>query len=110
LEPIILDACLITFTVKFLIVISVHCAIDESIRTQRQIRGEHEAIGSGPTADCFECGDFFAKDSLRTQMSVLVEDSRELIISSSSFVQDDWTCISCDKAHPLLPLKTEKNN
>jgi hypothetical protein len=82
----------------------------ESIRTQRQIRGEHEAIGSGPTADCFECGDFFAKDDLRTQMSVLVEDSRELIISSSSFVQDDWTCISCDKAHPLLPLKTEKNN
>jgi hypothetical protein len=82
----------------------------ESIRTQRQIRGEHEAIGSGPTADCFECGDFFPKKNFRTQMSVLVEDSRELIISSSSFVRDDWTCISCDKVHPLLPVKTEKNN
>jgi hypothetical protein len=82
----------------------------ESIRTQRQIRGEHEAIGSGPTADCFGCGDFFPKNDFRTQMSVLVEDSRELIISSSSFVRDDWTCFSCDKAHPLLPLKTEKNN
>ncbi len=82
----------------------------ESIRTQRQIRGEHEAIGSGPTADCFECGDFFPKDDLRTQMSVLVEDSRKLLISSSSFARDDWTCISCDKAHHLLPLKTEKNN
>jgi hypothetical protein len=82
----------------------------ESIRIQRQIRGEHEAIGSGPTADCFECGDFFPKDDLRTQMSVLVEDSRELLISSSSFTRDDWTCISCDKAHHLLPLKTEKNN
>jgi hypothetical protein len=43
-------------------------------------------------------------------MSVLVEDSRELLISSSSFARDDWTCISCDKAHHLLPLKTEKNN
>ncbi len=82
----------------------------ESIRTQRQIRGEHEAIGSGPTADCFECGDFFPKDDLRTQMSVLVEDSMELLISSSSFAREDWTFISCDKAHHLLPLKTEKNN
>jgi hypothetical protein len=53
----------------------------ESIRTQRQIRGQHEAIGSRPTADCFECGDFFPKNDFRTQMSVLVEDSKELIIS-----------------------------
>jgi hypothetical protein len=43
-------------------------------------------------------------------MAVLVEDSREMIISSSSFSRDDWTCISCDKAHPLLPLKMDKNN
>ncbi len=43
-------------------------------------------------------------------MAVLVEDSRELLISSSSFAREDWTCISCDKAHHLLPLKTEKNN
>ncbi len=25
-------------------------------------------------------------------------------------LQDDWSCISCDSAHPLLPLKSEKNN
>lgn len=39
----------------------------ESIRTQRQIRGEHDAIGDGPTADCFDFGDFFPKQDYRTQ-------------------------------------------
>ncbi len=43
-------------------------------------------------------------------MAVLVEDSKELLITTSSFTRDDWSCISCDSAHPLLPLKTEKNN
>jgi hypothetical protein len=31
----------------------------KNIKTQRQLRGEHTPIGTGPTADCFECGSIF---------------------------------------------------
>ena len=80
----------------------------KNIKTQRQLRGEHTAIGSGPTADCFECGSIFVDGDNRTSRSILVEDTKELVVSTSSFIKEDWSCISCRRSHPLLPLMSEK--
>jgi hypothetical protein len=80
----------------------------KNIKTQRQLRGEHTAIGSGPTADCFECGSIFVEGDKRTSRSVLVEDTKELVVSTSSFIKENWSCISCRKSHLLLPLVSQK--
>jgi hypothetical protein len=80
----------------------------KNIKTQRQLRGEHTAIGSGPSADCFECGSIFVDGDNRTSRSILVEDTKELVVSTSSFIKEDWSCISCRRSHPLLPLLSEK--
>jgi hypothetical protein len=60
------------------------------------------------TADCFECGSIFVEGDNRTSRSVLVEDTKELVVSTSSFIKEDWSCISCRRSHPLLPLVSQK--
>jgi hypothetical protein len=82
----------------------------KNIKTQRQLRGEHTAIGSGPTADCYECGSIFVEGDNRTSRSVLLEDTKELIVSTNSYIKEDWSCISCRRSHPLLPLTSRKND
>jgi hypothetical protein len=79
-----------------------------NIKTQRQLRGEHTALGNGPTADCFECGSIFVENDNRTSRAVLMEDTRELIVSTHSYLKEDWSCRSCKKNHPLLPLTSRK--
>jgi hypothetical protein len=79
-----------------------------NIKTQRQLRGEHTALGNGPTADCFECGSIFVENDNRTSRAVLMEDTRELIVSTHSYLKEDWSCISCKRSHPLLPLTSRK--
>jgi hypothetical protein len=37
----------------------------KNIQTQRQLRGEHTPIGSGPAADNFKCGDIFLEGDSR---------------------------------------------
>jgi hypothetical protein len=80
----------------------------KNIKTQRQLRGEHTAIGSGPTAGCYECGGIFVKEENRTSRAVLLEDTKELIVSTNSYIKEDWSCISCKRSHPLLPLTSRK--
>ncbi len=57
----------------------------KNIKTQRQLRGEHTAIGSGPTADCYECGGIFVEGDNRTSRAVLLEDTKKLIVSTNSY-------------------------
>jgi len=80
----------------------------KNIQTQRQLRGEHTPIGSGPAADSFKCGDIFLEGDSRNSQAVLHEDNRELMVTTSSFIHEDWTCISCSNSHPLLPKISEK--
>jgi hypothetical protein len=80
----------------------------KNIKTQRQLRGEHTAICSGPTTDCYECGGMFVEGDNRTSRSVLLEDTKELIVSTNSYIKEDWLCISCKRSHPLLPLTSRK--
>ncbi len=80
----------------------------KNIQTQRQLRGEHTPIGSGPAADTFKCGDIFLDGDSRNSHAVLIEDNRELMVTTSSFIPEDWTCISCSSSHPLLPKLNEK--
>jgi len=37
-----------------------------------------------------------------------MEDTQELIVSTHSYLKEDWSCISCKKSHPLLPLTSRK--
>jgi hypothetical protein len=80
----------------------------KNIQTQRLLRGEHTAIGSGPSADSFKCGDIFLNDDNRNSQATLVEDNRALLVSTNSFSLEDWCCVSCDKNHPLLPRASEQ--
>jgi hypothetical protein len=80
----------------------------KNIQTQRQLRGEHTPIGSGPAADSFKCGDIFLNGDSRNNLAVLFKDNRELMVTTCSFIHEDWTCISCSNSHPLLPKISEK--
>jgi hypothetical protein len=82
----------------------------KNIKTQRQLRGEHTAIGSGPTADCYKCGSIFVEGDNRTSRSVLLEDTKELIVSTNSYIKEDWSCFSCRRSHPLLLLTSRKHD
>ena len=44
----------------------------KNIQTQRQLRGEHTPIGSGPAADNFKCGDIFLDGDSRNSHAVLI--------------------------------------
>jgi len=80
----------------------------KNIQTQRLLRGEHTAIGSGPSADSFKCGDIFLNADNRNSQATLVEDNRALLVSTNSFSLEDLCCVSCDKNHPLLPRAAEQ--
>jgi hypothetical protein len=80
----------------------------KNIQTQRLLRGEHTAIGSGPSADSFKCGDIFINDDNRNSQATLVEDNRALLVTTNSFSLEDWCCVSCGKNHPLLPRASEQ--
>jgi hypothetical protein len=45
----------------------------------------------------------------RTSRSVLLEDTKELILSTNSYIREDWSCISCKRSHPLLQLTSMKH-
>jgi hypothetical protein len=80
----------------------------KNFQTQRLLRGEHTAIGSGPTADSFKCGDIFLNDDNRNSQATLVEDNRALLVSTNSFLLEDWSCVSCGKNHSLLARAAEQ--
>jgi hypothetical protein len=82
----------------------------KNINTQHQLRGEHTPIESGPNAECYECGRIFVEGDNRPSWSVLLEDTKELIVSTNSYIKEDWSCISCKKSHPLLPLTSRKHD
>jgi hypothetical protein len=82
----------------------------EEIMVQRRIRGEHAALGLGPSAENFECGDFHTEGDNRLLKAVLSENRNSLIVCSTSFNRDDWTCVSCEVDHPLLPLRAERES
>jgi hypothetical protein len=46
----------------------------------------------------------------RTSRAVLLEDTKELIVSTNSYIKEDWSCISCKRSHPLLPLTSRKHD
>jgi hypothetical protein len=54
----------------------------KNIQMQRKLRSEHTAIGSGPAADTFSCGDIFLNADNRNNNAVLVEDNRVLLVST----------------------------
>jgi hypothetical protein len=82
----------------------------KEIMVQRRIRGEHAALGLGPGADMFECGSFFSmEDDCRFQRACIRENKNDLIMSSTSFMRENWVCTSCDKGHTLIPLRYEKD-
>jgi hypothetical protein len=60
-------------------------------------------IGSGPAADTF-----FGDN--RNNTAVVVEDNRVLLVSTNSFEPNDWTCVSCELKHQLLPRQRERNS
>ena len=76
-----------------------------NIMIQRTIRGEHAQIGCGPSADCFSCGSFFNLGDSRIQQAMLKEDARKLLVSTSSFRTEDWSCVACSVPHKLLPRR-----
>jgi hypothetical protein len=41
---------------------------------------------------------------------VLSENRNSLIVCSTSFNREDWTCVSCEVDYPLLPLRAEWEN
>jgi hypothetical protein len=45
----------------------------------------------------------------RTSHSVLLEDTKELIVSTNIYIREDCSCISCKRSHPLLPLTSMKH-
>ncbi len=73
-------------------------ARNKNIQMQRKLRGEHTAIGSGPAAgtfNTFTCGDIFLKGDNRNNKAVLVENNLVLLVSTNSFLPEDWMRISC---------------
>jgi hypothetical protein len=81
----------------------------KNIQTQRKLHGEHTATGSGPAADTFSYGDIFLNGDNRNNITVVVEDNRVLLVSTNSFQPDDWTCVSCERKHQLLPTQRDRN-
>jgi hypothetical protein len=77
------------------------------IQTQRYIRGEHASTSRGPSVDKFKCGSFFNTGDSRTARSDVVEDSTNLVVSSTSFRRHDWVCISCDIEHKVAATKEQ---
>jgi hypothetical protein len=74
----------------------------QNTQMQRKLRGEHTAIGSGPAADTFTCGDIFLKGDNRNNKAVLVKNNLVLLVSTNSFLLEDWMRISCNNSHQLL--------
>jgi hypothetical protein len=83
-------------------------ARNNNIQMQRKLRGEHTAIGSGPAADTFTCGDIFLNGDNRNNKAVLVEDNRVQLVSTNSFRLEDWMRISCNNSHQLLPRQKDR--
>jgi hypothetical protein len=81
----------------------------KNIQMQRKLRREHTAIGSGPAADTFSCGDIFLNGDNRNNNAVLVEDNRVLLVSTNSFKIEDWMCVSCENSHQLLSRQRERD-
>jgi hypothetical protein len=81
----------------------------ESIKIQRSIRGEHAASGTGPKVDRFTCGSFYNDGLSPILRADLLEDTAELIISTTSFSRMDWVCLGCESGHKLLLKKRNKS-
>ena len=79
------------------------------IQTPRYIRGEHASTSRGPSVDKFKCGSFFNTGDSGTARSDVVEDSTNLVVSSTSFRRHDWVCISFDIEHSCGPLRASKH-
>ena len=82
----------------------------DEIMVQRRIRGDHAALGLGPAAENFECGDFHMEGDNRILKAVVSENRNSLIVCSTSFNSEDWTCVSCETDHTLLPLRAERES
>jgi hypothetical protein len=84
-------------------------ARNKNIQMQRKLRGEHTAVESGPATDTFMCGDIFLNCDNRDNKAVLVEDNRVLLVSTNSFLMEDWMCVSCNNSHQLLPRQKDRD-
>jgi hypothetical protein len=77
----------------------------DEIMIQRKIRGEHEAVNSGPGVEGFDCGSFFMAGDNRSLYANMEESTNDLLVSSTSFNRFNWECTSCETRHDLLPLR-----
>jgi hypothetical protein len=80
----------------------------DEIMIQRKIRGEHEAVNSGPGVEGFDCGSFFMAGDNRSLYANMEESTNDLLVSSTSFNRFNWECTSCETRHDLLPLRHER--
>jgi hypothetical protein len=75
---------------------------------KRRIRGEHSALGLEPSAERFEGGNFHTEGDNHLLCAVFMENRHSLIVCSTSFNRDDWSCVICEKDLPPLPLRDER--
>ncbi len=80
----------------------------DEIMIQRKIRGEHEAVNTGPGVEGFDCGSFFMAGDNRSLYANMEESTNDLLVSSTSFNRFNWECTSCETRHDLLPLRHER--
>ncbi len=57
----------------------------DEIMIQRKIRGEHEAVNSGPGVEGFDCRSFYMAGDNRSLYANLEESTNDLLVSSTSF-------------------------
>ncbi len=70
-------------------------------RIQRSIRTTYEPCGDRPAADFYTSRIFYSKEDGRILKADFDVDSRDLLVTSTSFNRSDWSCISCDALHKI---------